>query len=329
MPGSDIFVSYASEDRARATTLVAALQKEGYSVWWDRTILPGKTFDQVIERELAQAKCVIVIWSDISIKKHWVLSEASDALDRGVLIPVRVADVKIPLQFRRVQAASLAHWQGDGSDHDFLLLLGTINELLGHSHEAPRGDTGSSQGASRSGKVGLRFDKHFWIALAPGATLAALSATVVRHRLIPMNLEPLGVVAALVILPGLVLAIARETWVRRWRTLFVAGGIGSLLLWALIHYSLVVRAGPTNAQLLLLGWNRTPAGNEMMKTLGNPPTAEFITMIGRTRIKEAFGFTYTAAAALYSLGYLTFVCSTAVLMSQTFVRARLDERVRD
>ena len=47
-PMSQIFISYSQADRARAQTLVAALEREGWSVWWDRKIPPGKTFDEVI-----------------------------------------------------------------------------------------------------------------------------------------------------------------------------------------------------------------------------------------------------------------------------------------
>ena len=33
---SDIFISYASEDRDRVKSLARALEQEGWSVWWDR-----------------------------------------------------------------------------------------------------------------------------------------------------------------------------------------------------------------------------------------------------------------------------------------------------
>jgi len=39
---SHIFLSYASADRPRITALVGALGQQGWTVWWDRTILPGK-----------------------------------------------------------------------------------------------------------------------------------------------------------------------------------------------------------------------------------------------------------------------------------------------
>ena len=57
---SDIFISYASEDREKARELAEALSRRGWSVWWDRKIPPGKSFDEVIEKALAESKCVIV-----------------------------------------------------------------------------------------------------------------------------------------------------------------------------------------------------------------------------------------------------------------------------
>ena len=60
---SDIFISYAREDRSRAQELAAVLEGQGWSVWWDRSIPPGRSFDQVIEEALVGAKCVLVLWS--------------------------------------------------------------------------------------------------------------------------------------------------------------------------------------------------------------------------------------------------------------------------
>src|SRR5215472_14103178 len=69
--GYDIFISYASADRPHAQALATALHGRGWSVWWDRTIPPGKSFDVVIEAALNAAKCVIVLWSPASVTSEW------------------------------------------------------------------------------------------------------------------------------------------------------------------------------------------------------------------------------------------------------------------
>ena len=78
MPGKDIFLSYASEDRPKAKVLAYALEQQGWSVWWDRVIPAGKKFADVIDEEIANARSVVVAWSRISVTKDWVLEEADE-----------------------------------------------------------------------------------------------------------------------------------------------------------------------------------------------------------------------------------------------------------
>ena len=86
---SDIFVSYASEDRTKAEAIVHAMESNGWSVWWDRKIPAGKRHHQVIAEALNEARCVVVLWSEISITKDWVLEEADEGRKRGALTQVR------------------------------------------------------------------------------------------------------------------------------------------------------------------------------------------------------------------------------------------------
>ncbi len=128
---SDIFFSYESEDRPRAKIIAEALKRNGYSVWWDQIIPPGKTWAQVIEEELDAAKCVIVLWSNKSVKSDWVSNEAAEGARRGILVPILIDDVKIPLGFRNIQAANLIDWQGTLPNQEFDILIKSVAEIVG------------------------------------------------------------------------------------------------------------------------------------------------------------------------------------------------------
>ena len=52
---SDVFISYSHEDTEFVRDLVKPLEAEGFSVWWDHTIPPGKTWDEVIARGIREA----------------------------------------------------------------------------------------------------------------------------------------------------------------------------------------------------------------------------------------------------------------------------------
>ena len=126
---SHIFISYSSKDRARAERLATILEGQGLEVWWDRTIPPGKTFDQVIERALEEAHGVIVLWSANSVASNWVKAEAAEALRREILVPVVLEEVKLPLAFRRIEAAQLQDWSGDLADPEFQQMLEAVKGI--------------------------------------------------------------------------------------------------------------------------------------------------------------------------------------------------------
>lgn len=109
---SDVFISYAREDRTRAQALAQALEARGLTVWWDREIPAGRQFDEVIEQQLDAARCAVVLWSSSSAVSKWVKAEAGEALQQDKLVPALLeAGLRLPLEFRRVQAVDLGSWQ--------------------------------------------------------------------------------------------------------------------------------------------------------------------------------------------------------------------------
>jgi hypothetical protein len=134
---SDIFISYAREDKSRVQTLAKALEDSGWSVWWDPHIPTGKRFDEVIEQAISAAKCIIVVWSKNSVSSTFVRAEASDGADRQVLLPVMIDDVKIPLAFRQIQTVRLIDWQGSTQDAEFVKLVNDISVLTGKDSTLP------------------------------------------------------------------------------------------------------------------------------------------------------------------------------------------------
>ncbi|HMU69280.1 MAG TPA: TIR domain-containing protein [Nitrosomonas sp.] len=137
---ADIFLSYASSNRTNAETLAIVIQKLGWTVWWDRQIPIGLTYDEVIEKNLKAAKCVIVLWTKASAASDWVKNEASEGAKRKILIPILLENIEIPLEFRRNQTAKLIDWRSATQYHpEFPKLYTRLTELLGHPRYSPEG----------------------------------------------------------------------------------------------------------------------------------------------------------------------------------------------
>jgi hypothetical protein len=86
---ADIFLSYAREDEARAKVLAEALEAEGWSVFWDRAIPPGKTWRKMLDSELEQAGSIVVGWlvgwlvARRASPARWCVGPQRSAIDVG------------------------------------------------------------------------------------------------------------------------------------------------------------------------------------------------------------------------------------------------------
>jgi PDZ domain/TIR domain len=90
----------------------------------------------VIERALTRSKCVIVLWSAVSVASEWVRNEASEGKRRGILVPVFIEPVDAPLAFRLLNGADLRDWSGDTSDAEFARLVERVTELVAQASDA-------------------------------------------------------------------------------------------------------------------------------------------------------------------------------------------------
>lgn len=130
---ADIFVSYSRAVKARVAPLVAALEAQGWSIWWDPDITPGDEFDALIAAELEAARAVVVVWTPASVESRWVKGEARDAADRGVLVPVRFDSARLPLDVRSIHTTELDSWGGNTESAQFKSLCAALEAKVKRS----------------------------------------------------------------------------------------------------------------------------------------------------------------------------------------------------
>src|SRR5215469_3747565 len=143
---ADIFVSYARHDKARVAPIVAALESEGWSVWWDPEIVPGQQFDDRIAEEIDHARAVVVVWTPTSVGSRWVRGEAREAADRGILVPVRFESARLPIDARAVHTIELDDWKEDRQSPSFKSLARALGALVARARKSGEAAPPSNQG---------------------------------------------------------------------------------------------------------------------------------------------------------------------------------------
>jgi len=127
----DIFISYTHEDSGTAKRLAEELSSHGWSVFWDRVLLPGATWRTQIQSALVAAKVVIVMWSDKAVNSRWVEVEADHAFQRDAYVPVTIDDAPLPLGLSHVQVADLRRWHTDSAQSMPDVLVSALSRRLG------------------------------------------------------------------------------------------------------------------------------------------------------------------------------------------------------
>ena len=150
---SDVFISYAREDRDAAFKLAQALRSHGVNVWWDFDLVGGEDFRSRIREVIDSAPKVLVLWSKVSVKSAFVIDEAAEAKRQGKLVPISLDRTSPPFGFGDLHTIAL--------ERDF----SNLSQVLG-----------SVSGAAAAPSVARRTRRTIFPWLA-GAGLTAVAAT--------------------------------------------------------------------------------------------------------------------------------------------------------
>lgn len=163
---SDIFISYSRQDRVTAELLARMFERQGWSVWWDRDILPGKSFDEVIDEILSSVKCIVVLWSNSSASSHWVKAEAREGLHRKILIPIKLEPMKVPLEFRGLQTADISGWDWVSYSPAMGDVMQAIREMFDPEGEAANVFPKTREQWSAEAWVNTKYAKSIFVTLS-------------------------------------------------------------------------------------------------------------------------------------------------------------------
>jgi adenylate cyclase len=84
----------------------------------------------MIGAELEAARAVVVVWTPASVDSRWVKGEARDAADRGVLVPVRFENARLPIDVRAIHTIELDGWAGNLDSAPFKALCVALDAKL-------------------------------------------------------------------------------------------------------------------------------------------------------------------------------------------------------
>ena len=91
----DVFISYASDDKATAEAVCTALENEGIRCWFaPRDITPGQDWGEAVMSAIGTGRLMVVIFSSHSNTSEHVKREMSGAMSKGIdIIPFRIESV--------------------------------------------------------------------------------------------------------------------------------------------------------------------------------------------------------------------------------------------
>ena len=126
----DVFVSYSTDDKQVADTLVAALEQHGIRCWYaPRDIRPGADWGDSIFQGILKCEVFLLVFSGSSNRSHRVLDELNLAIEEEkVILPFRIENIN-PSGALRLHLTT-RHWL-DAFDPSWNFFLDQLTENVG------------------------------------------------------------------------------------------------------------------------------------------------------------------------------------------------------
>lgn len=126
---SNVFISYAREDKAHAKKLAEFLEAQGHNVWWDPFIIAGTDYRAAIQQQLDQSDKVIVIWSSHSVRSPFVIDEAQRGQKKNKLIPIVIDVAEPPMGFGHLHSV-----QAKDLETEYAAILAAVEDRSPPTH---------------------------------------------------------------------------------------------------------------------------------------------------------------------------------------------------
>jgi hypothetical protein len=185
-PSSEVFISYASQDKPVADAVVGALERAGLKCWIaPRDVVPGALYADEIIRAMDEAKVLVLVLSQQAVTSAHVGKEIERASSkRRRIIALRTDSAALPRAFEYFLSES--QWIDIGP--------GGIDAAAGKLVDAIRShltsETLSTPAKPLTLDRKLISSKRRWIAIASAAVLATALAYVVALKFWPTKHAP-------------------------------------------------------------------------------------------------------------------------------------------
>ena len=130
---AEIVLSFAQHEKSRVAPMRDALRRV-WLMWWDNDIGAGKPWAEAwarfVDMELANAKCVVAVWSTVSIESSPVHHCARVGQRRGCLLQVLLDGAEPPREFD-APSVDLATWNGRLTDPTLGEITAGVRRIVG------------------------------------------------------------------------------------------------------------------------------------------------------------------------------------------------------